>query len=162
MRVRFSMGPWLPGLCALALLLLAACGGEAKKAPAELERGVAVVRYFASAKYLNMSMYSATVEDHKPSELISYLFSSMGAAEWPPDEGAGEMSTEQARATRTPLVPGNVRLRPLAPDNAPGLQLVLRPDDARRLIIVDGYTAPNKPPVSTTEVPVADIRRPKR
>ena len=149
------------GLMLVMFAALVACGGKAE-VPPEFERGVSLVRYFASPRYLGNSMYSATVEQHKPSELISYLFSTMGAAEWPPSEDSLELTKEQARTTRTPLVPSNIRLRPLAPDNQPGLQLVLKPDDARKMIIVEGYVLPNQTPIAKAEVGLSEIPQGRR
>jgi hypothetical protein len=134
------------------LLLCAACGGGGGGAATpELERGVAVVQYFSSMRFLGRSMFASTSDDWKPSELVSYIFSSMGAAEWPPGESSDERDKEQARAARTPMVPANVRLVPLRPDSRHKQQIVIRADDARRMIIVDGYLDPAQKPVLTQE-----------
>jgi hypothetical protein len=81
-------------LAVFLCVVFPACSGppEPPAPPADLSHAVAVVGYLASSRYINVSMYSATAETGAPSEFISYLFSSMGAAERPPsarDEEAG-------------------------------------------------------------------------
>ena len=47
-------------------LLHAGCGSSSPPPP-ELEKGVAVIQYFSSPRYLNQSMFSATSASWKPS-----------------------------------------------------------------------------------------------
>ena len=131
-------------------LLHAGCGSSSPPPP-ELEKGVAVIQYFSSPRYLNQSMFAATSATWKPSELVSYIFSDMGAAEWPPGENASAMEKEQARAARTPLIPADVRLVPLRPDARYQKQVVVKADDARGKVMVEGYVDPAKKPVLTRE-----------
>ena len=73
----------------LLLSLVAGCSNPSAP-PADLSAAVAVVGYLVGPRYIGISMYSATAETGTPSEFVSYLFSTMGAAERPesyrPDE----------------------------------------------------------------------------
>lgn len=63
------------------------------------------------------------------------------------------------RSTGIPMIPENVSLVPLEPDleAANKSQLVVRFDDARGVIIVDGYTNPTQKPRFTQEWPLPKV-----
>lgn len=60
------------------LLVLIGCGGS--PVPPELKRGVQMIRWMMLPMQLSRSSYS-TVQDGKPSTYVSFVFSTMGAAE---------------------------------------------------------------------------------
>lgn len=140
----------------IAVLLAAACS-KPPAPPADLEQAVAVVGYLASSRYINRSMYSATFETGTPSEFISYLFSSMGAAERPEPS-----STRQPGASGPPTWPDEIGFHALTPRPGGGKQVVVVPDDARGLIIAEGYVDPAAKPVIRREFAMAKPKKPQR
>lgn len=145
--------------CAIALmtfLLTTACSRPAE-APADLEQAVAVVGYLSSSRYINRSMYSATFESGKPSEFISFLFSSLGAAERPEPSSA-----RQPGSAGPPSWPDDIGFHALSPRAGGGKQVVVLPDDARGKIIAEGYLDPAGKPVIRREFEMAKPRKPQR
>ncbi|MDX2219355.1 MAG: hypothetical protein SF172_10060 [Burkholderiales bacterium] len=143
-------------IAVIAAVLVAACG-KASAPPADLEQAVAVVGYLASSRYINRSMYSATFESGTPSEFISFLFSSMGAAERP--EPA---STRPPGSSGPPAWPDDIGFHALHPNPGGGKQVVVTPDDARGMIIAEGYVDPAKKPVLRREFAMAKPKKPQR
>ena len=132
----------------LFVTLLAACSRSSPPAvDPQLRKAETVARYLTSARHLGKSAYPATRRTGTPSELVSYVFSDIGAAEWPPGEDASPMEQEQARATRMPLLPRDVGLVANRPDPRLRKQVVLRGDDAKNELVAEGYADPSKPPV---------------
>lgn len=145
-------------LLALVLLLgLTACGSSA---PPELQRGMHMVRWMLAPMQLPRSMYSA-IQDGKASTFVSFVFSDMGAAEWPESEESAErdaMIKEQAKASGTPLVPKGVAFAAYAPNPAKGRQIVLKADDARGMVIVEAYDNPSAQPLLVEEIPLPQVQ----
>ncbi|MBL8519010.1 MAG: hypothetical protein JNM76_18770 [Betaproteobacteria bacterium] len=140
----------------IAVLLAAACG-KPPSPPADLEQAVAVVGYLASSRYINRSMYSATFETGTPSEFISFLFSSLGAAERPEPSSA-----RQPGASGPPTWPDDVGFHALTPRPGGGKQVVVTADDARGKIIAEGYVDPTAKPVLRREFDMAKPKKPQR
>jgi hypothetical protein len=133
----------------LAICLLAACG---QSAPPELEQGAAVVGYMLRPSNLSRSAFCAAFPDGKPSQFVSYMFSQMGSAEWPPSEAwADPAEREQMRAIRAPMIPADVTLVPRKPDPKQKKQIVVRADDERAMVVCDGYLDPKSEPVASWE-----------
>lgn len=147
--------------CAVALvgvaLILAGCGGGGRGDP-ELRQAELTARYMTSARHLKLSTYSATRATGTPSELISFLFSDLGAPEWPPTSESSEMEREQARQIRAPIQPASVAIVPINPNPRLKKQIVLKPDDAAGTIIAEGYLSPEQPPVFTETWPMPELR----
>ena len=143
---------------ALALLfaILAACSRPAEP-PKDLANAVAVVGYLASPRFVNVSAYSATAEKGTPSEFVSYLFSDLGAAELPEPARPGDPAG--AGRGGPPTWPEGIAIRPLRPDARAGMQVVIVPDDARGMIIAEGYADPSGAPVLRREFELARPRR---
>ena len=136
-----------------AAFAAAACGKGAPPPAADLQSAVGVVGYLASSRYVSRSMYSATAETGQPSEFVDFLFSSMGAAERPESAPMSEIS--QPGRGGPPLWPEGVAFRALAPDARAGRQVVIRPDDARGLVIAEAYARPGDKPVLQREFTLA-------
>jgi hypothetical protein len=117
--------------------------GCADSGSPELAQAVNAIRYLSAPTQLSRSAFAAAFaeEEGKPSQYVSYLFSQLGTA-------AG-----------IPLIPENVFLAPLEPDLEvkSKLQLVVRFDDERGVIIVDGYTNPAQKPLFTQEWPLPKV-----
>jgi hypothetical protein len=137
---------------------LLGCSGSAEP-PAELTRAVAAIGYLASPRYINISMYSATAEKGTPSEFISFLFSTMGAAERLEEEDPRDSKGDGGRRGGPPTWPAGVGFKAMKPDPRSGKQVVLVPDDARGKIIAEGYVDPKGKPVVRQEF---DMAKPKK
>lgn len=133
--------------------------GCADSGPPELEQAVSAVRYLSAPKQLSRSAFAAAFaeEEGTPSQYVSYLFSQLGTAEWPRPFDKDE--AQAMRSAGIPMLPENVFLAPLEPDLEVKnkLQLVVRFDDERGVIIVDGYTNPTRKPLFTQEWPLPRV-----
>jgi hypothetical protein len=143
-------------VAACLLAALAACSKPAAP-PRELADAVAVVGYLASPRFVNVSAYSATAETGAPSEFVSYLFSDLGAAELPEPARPGE--PQGAGRGGPPAWPEGVALRPHRPDPRLGKQVVIVPDDARGLVVAEGYLDGNGAPLLRREFELAKPRK---
>ena len=139
--------------------LAVACSGSSEPPP-DLVAAAAVVGYLASPRYIEISMYSATVETGTPSEFVSYLFSDMGASERPeparPEESGGD-----GKRGGPPSWPAGIGYYPHKPDFRGGRQVVVVLDDARRIIVAEGYVDPAGKPVLRREFAMARPRKPR-
>jgi hypothetical protein len=81
----------------------------------------------------------------------------MGTAEWPRALDASE--AQAMRSAGIPVIPENVSIVALEPDREAEnkSQLVVRFNDARGVIIVDGYTNPTQKPLFTQEWPLPKV-----
>ncbi len=114
---------------------------------------MAVIRYMMAPNQLRRSMFSAAYPDPKPSDYVSYLFSTMGAAEWPPSGAyVSPEELEQMRAIGMPVPPGDVAYVPNRPDAAHGKQIVIQADDARGVVLLEGYLDPTGMPALRQEL----------
>ena len=115
----------------------------------DLKQGVAYIRYLSSDKFLSQSAFSHTVPDQTPSQFVSYLFSTMGSAEWVVTGDPFE--AEQLKSIGVPVPPSNVIItNRLIPDAEK--QLVLKGDDQNKQIIVEAYLSGSEAPVFTEEI----------
>ena len=135
---------------------LAACGGAASE-PADLKQAAAAIKAMSAPRHLARSMYVAAFPgDTTPSRYVSYLFSQMGAAEWP--MAVDEMEREAMAAARIPVLPDGVRVVPQRTDPTAGRQLVIGFDDARGVVTARGYEAPGGEPVLEWEWSLKAVR----
>jgi hypothetical protein len=86
----------------------------------------------------------------------STCFSSwgLGSAEWPESESSAAMDPifrEQSSAIGMPLIPEGVAFTDRSPKSELGRQIVVRFDDSRDLVIIEGYVDPTQLPVLTVE-----------
>ena len=137
----------------MLLLALAAGCSSSSVPPPDLSAAVAVAGYLAGPRYINVSMYSATAETGTPSEFVSYLFSTMGAAERPESYRSDEK--DGAQRGGPPGWPEGVGFYPLKPNPRGGKQVVIFPDDARGMIIAEGYVDPAGKPLLRREFEMA-------
>ena len=135
-------------LLALWVLVLAACGESVP----ELAQAADVIHYMMKPQHLSRSAFYVAFPDGVPSQYVSYIFSEMGAAEWPYSETwADVMEREQMKAIGAPMVPEDVAFVPLSPDPGAGKQLVVKFDDSRGVVIVEVYVDPAQDPVLARE-----------
>lgn len=138
------------------ILLLVACEDSG---PRELVQAADAIG--AMLKPLNhaRSMFTVAFPDGLPSQYVSYLFSGMGSAEWPPSEAwADEITREQMETIRQPLLPGDVEIVPRYPDQNLGKQLVISFDDERGVVIAQGFLDPAAEPQITREWKLPDVQ----
>lgn len=163
-------------LQACLLLALSACGGDRPEGAddATLLQLEAVARHLTGPRHLRASAYPDIRTSDRPSELVSFLFSDIGVAEWPPvDSGpatasgplvvqTSEMEREQMRSTRTPMFPADGALVHARPDLRIGKQLVLSGDDSSGEIVAEAYLDPNQPPAYTRRWTLPAFSKPPR
>lgn len=134
---------------ALSALLLGACGKPAASSDADLAKAERVARYLTSNAFLKHTAWRDVKEKDSPSELVSFVFSDLAVAAWPPAEDSDPRELEQARAIGVPLFPKEAALVPARTDARLHKQLVLKGDDAARQIVAEFYLEPGKAPVGT-------------
>jgi hypothetical protein len=138
----------------LAVVVFAfACAVESD-VPKDLEQGADVVGSMLKPNHLSKSMFSAAFPKGKPSQFVSYFFSDMGAAEWPPREDSGEFHQDEIQAMKQAgeiMMPARVAFIPLKPSPGKGKQIVIKYDDGKGVVITEGYIDPSQKPVLVKE-----------
>ncbi len=162
-RVSWLLPRRLALKCLLFILIagLTACA-ESPSGPPDLEQGIRVVRYMASKNQLRRSSFLVVYPEGKPSDFVNWMFSTFGTAEWPPSEEMAEMdpmTLEQAKSIRMPIIPKGVAIVALKPDEERGRQVVIRADDARGVLIVEGYADPGQAPVAQSLIKIPKVKR---
>lgn len=139
---------------ALPLVMLS-CG---KSAPPDIVQAADAMHEMLTPSSLSRSMFSAAFPKGKPSQFVSYLFSDMGVAEWPPSQGsATPMEIEQMKAIRKTMLPDGVAIVPKAPDKSRGRQIVMAYDDPKGIVVILGYVDPKKKPVLLREILLPNV-----
>ncbi len=147
-------------LSVLAMVMsFTACGSNA---PKELQQGVQVINAMTSVGYLSGSAFYAAYPDGKPSDYVRYTFSDIGAAEWPVAAGGmgyDEMEAEQSRSIGMPIIPAGIHYSPNTPNpSIQGMQVVLRGDDAKGVLVIEGYVNPAEKPVIVKEKKLPKVK----
>lgn len=121
----------------------------------DLYRTYRAMRNLCTEGNLSQSSFAYFYPDCRPSEWVSFAFSTFGTAEWAPREGV-ELSPEEARIARITSMPRDVSVVPLRARRNFGKQLVLAFDDDKGIVTADAYAAWNEKPVFHREwsVPV--------
>lgn len=120
----------------------------------ELNQAVSVVRYMSADRQLKRTTFKSSYPEGTPEEFVQWMFSPMGLAVWPPIEGGGEFSREEEkmmRKTGLPFFPSGVSIVGQNPDLDKGRQVVVRGNDIRKMLIVEGYLDPNASPALVKE-----------
>ncbi|MFC1650495.1 hypothetical protein ACFL2X_02895 [Candidatus Latescibacterota bacterium] len=132
-------------------VIITRSGTKPKTEATSLEKAANAVHRMISPTYLSRSSFTVAFPDGVPSEYVNYIFSEMGVAEWPPFEDSGEFTLQELKSMRIPYIPTGIEISQLEPDPDYGAQIVLKHDDSRNMVIVEGYTDPSQPPVITRE-----------
>jgi hypothetical protein len=141
----------LPIPAVLAVIVFSLTGCDSSEPP-ELKQAASVIRYLTAPVNLSRSAFWVAYPDGKPSEFVSYMFSTMGLAEWPPrNDEFDEFELEAIRSMGTPLVPSGVSFFPRHRQSGMGTQVVIGYDDARGVVIVEGYGPTGTEPVLRRE-----------
>ncbi|MBU8872114.1 MAG: hypothetical protein KOO60_14695 [Gemmatimonadales bacterium] len=139
----------------LTALTLSACGPEE---PPELKKAAAVIQYMMAPPNLSRSAFCVAFPEGKPSQYVSYLFSTMGSAEWPPGEDwVDKIEIETARVIGIPISPRGVTFIPRNRKNSAGSQLVIGCDDARGVVILEGYGPADTEPALYREITLREV-----
>ena len=123
--------------------ILVNCGSGTTDDP-ELKRAIKASASLLLPKNLSRSAFYAAYPNGTPSDYVSYYFSSMGSAEWPPYEGGGEFSAEEMKMAGMSAIPQNVKVYPrnINPTHI-GKQIIIKADNTRGVIIFEGYLLPS-------------------
>jgi len=153
MAERSKIVPWAVGLAFLLMLPMFFMDWSSAGDYPQLERAGHVVRYMSTPSQLQRSSFIAFYPEGKPSDFVSWMFSEMGAAGWPPSEWELDpMEQEGLRTAGIPIIPKDVRIYSrLKKDGSK--QIVVKADDGRGLLLIEGYLAPEQPPVVTKQWP---------
>jgi hypothetical protein len=151
-------------IVAVVAALAPACGADPH---ADLRQSAEAMLWTAAPRQLRRSQFTALFPQGTPSQLVSYLFSTIGTAEWP--ESASRVAQdpelrEMTRLMHMPLLADGIRVTHTSPKLELGRQIVVRADDAKQRIIVEGYADPTEPPVVTLarELRVPELARHER
>jgi len=120
----------------------------------ELRKGIAVVRYMSAPRQLQRSSFLLAYPNGTSEQFLSWMFSPLGVAEWPPYEGGLEFSPEEeamVRKTGMPFIPAGLVLVFQEPDMEKGRQVVIKADTEQRLLIAEGYEDPEEFPAVMKE-----------
>ena len=124
----------------------------------ELRKGIAAVRYMSAPRQLQRSSFLLAYPNGTSEQFLSWMFSPLAVAEWPPYEGGLEFSPEEEamiRKTGIPFIPANLVLIPHEPDFEKGRQVVIRADIG--MLIAEGYEDPEDSPVVVKKWPFQEI-----
>jgi hypothetical protein len=109
----------------------------------ELKQGVKVIDSMTTRSTLEKSAFYVAYPDGTPSDYVRYIFSDVGSAEWPPAQGSAEldgMSGNTLRGSDIVPIPKGVFYAANTPEpDRKGMQVVLRGDDTREVLVIEGY-----------------------
>lgn len=124
----------------LLLGILALFSTACQSAPdPDLKQANAAIAKMTVDRTLTKSCFSVVYPDGEASDFVKYLFSDLGAAEWP--IAFDEMEEEQFKAIGQPLLPRNVTVSPSKRNQPNSKEIVLIADNANRAVLVQGYVA---------------------
>ncbi len=130
------------GLIGLGSALLASCGGQ--PADPQLEQAADALAAMTQSSHLSRSCFYLVYPSGRAPEFIQYLFSDLGAAEWP--VALDPMEAEQMQAAGQTVLPPEVSISPQQRRNPQQKELVLTAD-AEGQVVATGYlpgeTEPN-------------------
>lgn len=109
----------------------------------ELVSAANAIGYYLTPAHLSRSQFSAAYDNPKPSDFVSYLFSGMGAAEFPAVGGVmDEYERESLIMARQPVPPRDISYVSRFVDTLKNKQIVVKFDDSRGVVIAEGYSDP--------------------
>ncbi len=145
----------LPLLAASALIFLS-CSNESA-APPELDQASRSIEWSLKPSTLAQSTFPVVLPQGTAKQFVSWYFSTLGAAERPGWDTGDEMEREMAAAIGAPLVPQGVSIVHTRPDPSQGKQIVMKWDDDRGVVILEGYLQPDALPVLTREIKLQHV-----
>lgn len=147
MANRSKILPWAAGLGFLLILPMFFVDWEEEAEFPALEKAERIVRYMSAPRQLKRSSFLLVFPEGKPSDFVSWMFSSLGAAEWPPSQEEWEsMGGDSAGSAGIPILPNDVGVFS-SPRSDVTKHIIVKPDDIKGLIIIEGFLKPDEPPV---------------
>jgi len=141
-------------LVLIALVFMAACGADE---PADLVRGVGIIHHMLQPDVISQSTFAVAFQDPNPSQFVSFIFSEMGALEWPATETDIGVDVADVRDRLLVFTTDGVAIVARQPDLRLGRQVVVSFDDDRGLIIVEGFEDPTRSAVLRREWVLPDV-----
>lgn len=148
------MRTFVPSVFVCVLFL--SCGSD-PDVPPELDQAARSVEWSLKPMTLSQSTFPVVLPNGTPRQFVSWYFSTLGSAERPGYDTGDEMEREMAQSIGAPLVPMDVSIVHTRPDTAKQKQIVLTWDDARRMVILEGFLDPAHPPVLHREVELQNV-----
>lgn len=119
----------------------------------QLEKAGRVVRYMSAPRQLKRSSFRVFYPQGKPSDFVSWMFSEIGTAEWPPSEWElDEMEREGMRSAGIPILPKEVGVFSNQRTDV-ARQIIVKAYDSKGLIIIEGFLKPGQPSVFVKQWP---------
>tara|TARA_B100000686_G_scaffold299929_1_gene334082 strand:+ start:507 stop:1013 length:507 start_codon:yes stop_codon:yes gene_type:complete len=134
------------GLVVIFPMFLNGCEGPV---PTDLDRAAKVVRYMSRKDVMQTTTFFRKHPNGKPSDFVEWFLSEEGRSQWPASLSNADSNPEvrkEAYERNAPIVPRNMIFLAHNRDRKQGRQLVVRAEDSRNLIIVEGYGDPNTLP----------------
>jgi hypothetical protein len=141
----------------MAAWFLVSCSSESP-APPELDQAARSVEWSLTPRTLSQSTFPVVLPQGTPKQFVSWYFSTLGSAERPGYDTGDPSEREMAQAIGAPLIPMEVSIVHTRPDTARQKQIVMTWDDARRLVILEGYLDPRQPPVLRREIELHNVQ----
>lgn len=137
----------LLGVGLFFFLGLVGCDQSSLQTDKSLFKAVFSVKKMTSKRFISRTGFMA-LSSKKPSDYVSYLFSTAGMAEWPPSEGSEKsLEMQQAKSIGDTPLPAGVKIVPYKVETNSGKQIVVMPDDKKWEIVVEAYIDPRNPAV---------------
>jgi len=133
---------------------LSGCGGQSSDP--ELEKAADVIHYMMVPRNLKRSAFAAAFENPTPSKFVSYIFSPMGAAEWPMP--ADDFEREQMQSIGAPIAPANIGFSPLKVSGQHNRQIVVKYNDETNMVIVEAYNNQAEEAIFTREWELPSVK----
>ena len=134
----------------LVAVIISSCD-SGPSTPPELVQAAALVEHFTTPSVLERSTFPVVIPHGTPKQFVSWLFSQIGTAEWPLTKEQSMRELGDAYVPGIPTLPDGVSYFHTKPDSARGRQIVVKWDDARGVVIVEGYLDPKQPPMLIKE-----------
>lgn len=136
------------------LTILLGCYGAADQ---DLNQAMRALQSMSSPSFLSRSCYSVLYPQGKASDYVSYLFSDLGVAEWPPTESEDDTFSAELKKSGQPVFPQGVVIRHEKPDPDAEKQIVVRSGDANNEIIYEGFLKGTAAPVLTRKKQIKPV-----
>ncbi len=136
---------------ALLFLTTIAFSCSDSSVPGDLEQATLLVAHFTTPSVLENSTFPVVLPNGTPKQFVSWLFSQMGVAEWPLTREGAMREFGEPGIPGMPALPDSVAYHHTKPDSTQGKQIVVKWNDERGVVIVEGYLDPKQPPVFVRE-----------
>ncbi|MEX1139915.1 MAG: hypothetical protein WEB33_12090 [Bacteroidota bacterium] len=148
----------MKALSALTLsVFLLSCSSESS-VPPELDQASRSIEWSLKPATLAQSTFPVVLPNGTPKQFVSWYFSTLGAAERPGYDTGDEMEREMTATLGATFVPKGVSIVHSKPDTALGKQIVMKWDDDRGVVILEGYLKADEAPVLAREIELPHVQ----